>query len=58
MSKLQALIRSRRFWLMLATSVGFIVNELAGKVVSQEAINAIALAVGGWIVGDSLRPTE
>lgn len=58
MSKLQALVRSRRFWLMLATSVGFLINELAGGLISQEAINAIALAVGGWIVGDSLRATE
>lgn len=56
MPKLNSLLASRRFWAALASlAVTLLQDRLP---LSPDQITQIILAIGAWIVGDSLRATS
>ena len=55
---IQSLIRSRRFWAGVAAIAAPILNEKFGWGLSEETLTTAALAVVGWIVGESLRSSQ
>ena len=53
---LQALLKSKRFWAAVA-SIAVVVLE--DKVpLTKDQISLVVLAIGGWIVGESIRPVN
>lgn len=53
---LQNLLKSKRFW-AAAASVAVVV--LKDKVpLTEDQISLLVLAIGGWIVGESIRPVN
>ena len=53
---LQGLLKSKRFWASVA-SVAVVV--LKDKVpLTEDQISLVVLAIGGWIVGESIRPVN
>ena len=58
-TKIKAMIQSRRFWLGVAGTIVAFSNALFGEgTVDPETVQQITLLVAAWIVGDSLRVTE
>lgn len=55
---INSLIRSRRFWAGVAAIVVPILNTKFGWGLSEENLTTIALAIVGWIVGESLRSSQ
>ena len=55
---MQSLIRSRRFWAGVAAIAAPVLNEKFGWGLSEETLTTAALAVVGWIVGESLRSSQ
>jgi len=55
---IQSLIKSRRFWAGVAAIAVPILNEKFGWGLSEEGMTTMALAVVGWIVGESLRSSQ
>ena len=53
-SKVQALIGSRRFWAAVG-GVVFVIFDGLGLGLSADQVNHLVLLGGAWIVGDSLR---
>lgn len=55
--KLDSFLKSRRFWLTAASVAAtvFAQNKLG---LTPEQVQNIVLAVGAWIVGESLRSSE
>ncbi len=55
--KLNALLRSRRFWVAVSGLVVAAGPEL-GLTLEPDMTQQVVLLLASWIVGDSLRPTE
>jgi hypothetical protein len=55
---LNSLIKSRRFWAGVAAIAVPILNEKFGWGLTEENVTNIALAVVGWIVGESIRSSQ
>jgi len=55
---LSSLIKSRRFWAGIAAIAVPVLNEKFGWGLTEEGMTTIALAVVGWIVGESLRSSQ
>ena len=55
---LNSLIKSRRFWAGVAAIAVPILNEKFGWGLTEENVTTIALAIVGWIVGESLRSSQ
>ena len=53
-----SLIRSRRFWAGAAAIAVPILNTKFGWGLTEENLTTMALAVVGWIVGESLRSSQ
>jgi len=56
-TKLDSMIRSRRFWLAVA-GVAVAASEELGISIPAETIQQVVMLFAAWIVGDSLRKTE
>jgi hypothetical protein len=57
--KLNALIKSRRFWIGISGVLVVCADTLFGTgTISPEMVQNVTLLVAAWIVGDSLRLTE
>ena len=54
--KLKSLLKSRRFWIAIASVVVVVMNDTFG--IPEETANTITAIGVSWIVGDSLRITE
>ena len=54
--KLDGLLKSKRFWLSAAAVAVILLQDRTG--LSAEQITNVVLAIGAWVVGDSLRPTD
>ena len=48
------LLKSKRFWLTAAAVAVVVLKDKTG--LSDDQITNLVLAVGSWVVGDSLRP--
>lgn len=55
---IQSLIKSRRFWAGVAAIAVPVLNEKFGWGLSEEGMTTMALAIVGWIVGESLRSSQ
>ena len=55
---LNSLIKSRRFWAGAAAIAVPILNEKFGWGLTEEGMTTMAIAVVGWIVGESLRSSQ
>ena len=55
---IQSLIKSRRFWAGAAAIAVPILNQKFGWGLTEEGMTTMALAVVGWIVGESLRSSQ
>ena len=53
-----SLIKSRRFWAGAAAIAVPILNDKFGWGLTEENLTNIALAVVGWIVGESIRSSQ
>ena len=57
MPDLSSFLKSRRFWLTAASiAVVVFANNKLG--LTDEQITSIVLAVGSWVVGESLRSSQ
>jgi hypothetical protein len=55
---LNSLLKSRRFWAgVAAISVPF-VNDKFHLGLTEEGVTTVALAIVGWIVGESIRSSK
>jgi len=54
----KVLITSRRFWAGVSAIAVPILNKQFNWGLSEEAMTTMAIAVVGWIVGESLRSSE
>lgn len=58
MTKLKALMSSRRFILLLAGLIVAFAHDQFNVEISEEQANVVAMLVASWILGDSLRETK
>ena len=58
MSKLQTLFTSRRFWAAVGAVVVPMLNQKFNWGLTDEVFITTAIAIVGWIVGESLRSSE
>jgi hypothetical protein len=54
--KLDGLLKSKRFWLSAAAVAAILLQDKTG--LSADQITNVVLAIGAWVVGDSLRPVD
>jgi hypothetical protein len=47
------LLKSKRFWLTAATVATVLLKDKIG--LTEEQITTLVLAIGAWVVGDSIR---
>ena len=50
------LLKSKRFWLTAAAIAVAVLKDKTG--LSDQQIAEIVLAIGAWVVGDSIRPAD
>ena len=55
---LKTLVTSRRFWAAVGMIAVPVLNEKFGWGLSEEVFVTSAIAVVGWILGESLRSSE
>jgi len=54
--KLDVLLKSKRFWAAAAVVAVVILKDKTP--LTEQQIQELVLAVGAWIVGESIRPVE
>lgn len=54
---LNDLIKSKRFWATVAGIAVVVFKDKLPIALDEQQITTIVLAIGSWIVGDSLRST-
>lgn len=54
---LNDLIKSKRFWAALAGIIVVVAKDRLPIALDEQQITMIVMAIGSWIVGDSLRAT-
>jgi len=54
---LNDLIKSKRFWAAVAGIVVVVAKDRLPIALDEQQITMIVMAIGSWIVGDSLRAT-
>lgn len=53
---LNNVFKSKRFWLTAAAVAVVVLRDKTG--LSDQQITELVLAVGAWVVGDSIRPVD
>lgn len=53
---MEIILRSKRFWLTVASVVAVAAKDYLP--LTEDQIQQIVLAIGAWIIGDSLRSTN
>lgn len=53
---LNNVLKSKRFWLTAAAVAVVVLRDKTG--LSDQQITELVLAVGAWVVGDSIRPVD
>ena len=54
--KLDGLLKSKRFWAAAAVAAVVILKDKTP--LTEQQIQELVLAVGAWIVGESIRPVD
>jgi uncharacterized membrane protein len=57
MSKIKALLASRRFWVSAVGLIAVVASEAFGMELNTEQMVGIITVVVAWVIGDSVRPT-
>lgn len=55
---LNSLIKSRRFWAGAAAIAVPFLNEKFSLGLTEESVTTVALAIVGWILGESIRSSQ
>ena len=55
---INSLIKSRRFWAGIAAIAVPFINEKFSLGLTEESVTTVALAIVGWIVGESIRSSQ
>lgn len=53
---LNSVLKSKRFWLTAAAVAVIVFKDKTG--LSELQISEIVWAVGGWVIGESIRPVD
>lgn len=53
---LNNVLKSKRFWLTAAAVAVVVLRDKTG--LTDQQITELVLAVGAWVVGDSIRPVD
>ncbi len=53
---MQVILQSKRFWLTVASVIAVAAKDYLP--LTEEQIQQIVLALGAWVIGDSLRSTN
>jgi hypothetical protein len=57
-SFVQDLLKSRRFWVSVGAIAAVVLKDRLGLPLSEEQINDLAILIGSWVVGESLRSSS
>jgi hypothetical protein len=57
-SFVQDLLKSRRFWVSVGAIAAVVLKDKLGLPLSEEQITDLAILVGSWVVGESLRSSS
>jgi hypothetical protein len=57
-SFVQDLLKSRRFWVSVGAIAAVVLKDKLGLPLSEEQISDLAILVGSWVVGESLRSSS
>jgi hypothetical protein len=57
-SFVQDLIKSRRFWVSVGAIAAVVLKDRLGLPLSEEQITDLAILIGSWVVGESLRSSS
>jgi len=52
------LIKSRRFWVSLGALAAVVLKDRLNIPLSEDQITDIAILIGSWVVGESLRSSS
>jgi hypothetical protein len=55
---MNAIFQSKRFWLTVASVIVVALKDVIPVELTADQVTQIVLAIGAWIVGDSLRATN
>ena len=56
---MQELIKSRRFWATAASVVVILFKDRFASIgLTEEQVSNIVLAIGAWVVGESVRSSQ
>tara|TARA_R110000744_G_scaffold249646_2_gene365896 strand:+ start:123 stop:299 length:177 start_codon:yes stop_codon:yes gene_type:complete len=58
MSKVKALITSRRFWVAVVGLVSVVASDTMGIELNQEQLIGVVTIVVAWVIGDTVRETK
>ena len=58
MTKIKALLTSRRFWMSAVGLAAVCSSEILGVELNVEQIVGVCTIVAAWIIGDTIRVTE
>jgi hypothetical protein len=56
MDKITSFLKSRRFWALAASVAVVLLKDRLP--ISEDQITQVVLAIGAWVVGESLRSSE
>ncbi len=57
-SFVQDLLKSRRFWVSVGAIAAVVLKDKLGLPLSEEQITDLAVLIGSWVVGESLRSSS
>ena len=57
-AKVEAMLRSRRFWVAAAGVFTVVASDLFGVELNVEQVVSLTTIVSAWIIGDTIRVTE
>jgi hypothetical protein len=57
-SVINDLLKSRRFWVSVGALAAVVLKERLNIPLSEEQITDIAILIGSWVVGESLRSSS
>ena len=57
-SFVQDLLKSRRFWISVGAIAAVVLKDRLGLPLSEEQITDLAILIGSWVVGESLRSSS
>lgn len=52
------LFRSRRFWVSVGGIAAIVLRERLGLPFTEEQITDLAILIGSWVIGESLRSSS